>query len=74
MSRSPFGWDLPPGCTQRHIDEAVGADISQLQEDVLGLLEDAGIPTDICDAIVRLVAEGEAALHPEQAEGTIEVP
>jgi hypothetical protein len=25
MSRSVFGWDLPPGCTQRHIDEAAGA-------------------------------------------------
>jgi hypothetical protein len=24
MSRSIFGWDLPPGCTQRHIDEAFG--------------------------------------------------
>lgn len=21
-----FGWDLPPGCTQRHIDEAFGGD------------------------------------------------
>ena len=26
MSRHPFGWDLPPGCTQRHIDEAFGGD------------------------------------------------
>jgi hypothetical protein len=26
MSRSVFGWDLPPGCTQRHIDEACGSD------------------------------------------------
>jgi len=24
MARSIFGWDLPPGCTQRHIDEAFG--------------------------------------------------
>ena len=24
--RSVFGWDLPPGCTQRHIDEAAGGD------------------------------------------------
>ncbi len=22
--RHPFGWDLPPGCTQRDIDEAAG--------------------------------------------------
>jgi hypothetical protein len=24
MPRSIFGWDLPPGCTQRDIDEAAG--------------------------------------------------
>jgi hypothetical protein len=24
MSRSPFGWDLPPGVTSRMIDEAAG--------------------------------------------------
>lgn len=24
MTRNPFGWDLPPGVTQRHIDEAAG--------------------------------------------------
>lgn len=24
--RSVFGWDLPPGCTQRHIDEACGTE------------------------------------------------
>ena len=23
---SKFGWSLPPGCTQRHIDEAAGGD------------------------------------------------
>jgi hypothetical protein len=22
--RSIFGWDLPPGCTERHIDQAAG--------------------------------------------------
>ena len=26
MSRSIFGWDLPPGVTQRMIDEAYGPD------------------------------------------------
>ena len=26
MSRSIFGWDLPPGCTTRHIDEAYGVE------------------------------------------------
>lgn len=26
MSRSPFGWDLPPGCTDADIDRAMGGD------------------------------------------------
>ena len=26
MTRSMFGWSLPPGCTQRMIDEAYGDD------------------------------------------------
>ena len=26
MSRNPFGWSLPPGCTQRMIDEAAGVE------------------------------------------------
>jgi hypothetical protein len=26
MSRSPFGWSLPPGVTTRMIDDAVGGD------------------------------------------------
>ena len=26
MSRSIFGWDLPPGCTHRMIDEAAGVE------------------------------------------------
>jgi hypothetical protein len=26
MSRHPFGWDLPPGVTQRMIDEQCGGD------------------------------------------------
>ena len=26
MSRSVFGWDLPPGCTNADIDRAAGGD------------------------------------------------
>jgi len=26
MNMSKFGWSLPPGCTQRHIDEAFGSE------------------------------------------------
>jgi hypothetical protein len=33
MSRSPFGWDLPPGCAHKMIDDACGADnVTELQE------------------------------------------
>jgi hypothetical protein len=26
LARSPFGWDLPPGCTHKQIEEAMGDD------------------------------------------------
>ena len=60
MSRNVFGWDLPPGCTQRHIDEAFGGpDPSPLQQDVLTLLEKARIPQDVCDAIMETIQDAE---------------
>jgi hypothetical protein len=70
MSRSPFGWDLPPGCTQRHIDEAFGdgGGVTDLEEKVLGLLEAAGIPEAICDQILTLIMAGEAAIAPPEKE------
>lgn len=36
MSRHPFGWSLPPGVTDRMIDEAAGAfddDFSDMEEE-----------------------------------------
>lgn len=36
--------------------------VTKLQEDVLGLLEDAGIPTAVNDKIMKLIAEAERQL------------
>jgi hypothetical protein len=27
MTRRIFGWDLPPGCTHQHIEDALGVDV-----------------------------------------------
>lgn len=60
MKNNIFGWDLPPGCTQRQIDDALsGGDPSELVENVLGLLEDAGVSTEINDQIVALIERWE---------------
>lgn len=63
MPNSVFGWDLPPGCTQRDIDNAFGGpDPSELQENILTLLEKAKIPQNICDAITAIIADAETQL------------
>ena len=60
MSRSTFGWDLPPGCTNRHIEEAFGCDmVSDLQDAVLALLEKAKLPQATCDAVIEMIREAE---------------
>jgi hypothetical protein len=38
-------------------------DVTELQETVLGLLESAGIPTEVNDQIVRLIEQGERATN-----------
>jgi hypothetical protein len=45
MSRNPFGWDLPPGVTQRMIDDAAGGN----DEDVM--------PDDVYELIDKLPVE-----------------
>jgi hypothetical protein len=58
--KSPFGWNLPPGVTNRMIEDAFGGgDPSELQESVLGLLEDAEIDTETCDKIMALIEAAE---------------
>lgn len=60
MSRSIFGWSLPPGTTQRHIDELSDDGVTQLQSDILDRLESASIPQSYCDQIMKLIAMGES--------------
>ena len=69
MTRNIFGWSLPPGVSQRMIDEAYGGgDPSPLEEAVLFLLETAGIPQATCDKICELIQEAEAKLQPKHPE------
>lgn len=48
-----------------------GQEPSELEEDILALLEAAGIPSKISDQIMMLVAKGEAILyhsHPSKGQ------
>ena len=51
--RGIFGWSYPPGCTGPVNEEMFAP--SELTESVLGLLEDAGVPTEINDKITKLI-------------------
>lgn len=46
---------------KRHFDDPdyPSPDVSELQDQVLGLLEAAGFPTEISDQVVALIAKGE---------------
>lgn len=52
-----FGWSYPPGCSGTPYDQDDG--VTDLQETILGLLEDAGIDTETNDAVMKLVRAGE---------------
>lgn len=54
---SKFGAYYPPGCQGTPYDEDDG--VTELQDKVLELLEAAKMPTDINDAIIALIVEGE---------------
>jgi hypothetical protein len=45
MGRSVFGWSLPPGCTNRHIEEAMGgnAELEAFYDEVFDLPELASL-------------------------------
>lgn len=63
-----FGWDLPPGCTNRDIENAFGGgDPSPESELIQELLEAAGVEPSTIDRIVKLYddAEYKAANCPE---------
>lgn len=55
---SKFGWSYPAGCSGPPDDIPAPSD---LVEAVLGLLEDAFVPTEINDKIVELIEGWEAA-------------
>jgi hypothetical protein len=64
---SMFGWSLPPGCRRLPGEDTV--DPSPLQDAVLELLENAGIPTETNDQIMALIKRAEATLyHAAQGE------
>lgn len=50
---SIFGWSYPPGCSGPPDDYF--PDSSPLIEEILGVLEDGGVPTEINDKIVMMI-------------------
>jgi hypothetical protein len=46
-------------CPSRGLPDVADEGVTKLQEDVLGLLEDAGIPTETSDNIMALIAAAE---------------
>lgn len=56
---SKFGWDLPPGCTQKHIDDALGDDgITAMQDEIAKQLS-GYIDEKYVDSIMELIRKGE---------------
>ena len=58
MRNRMFGWSYPPGCSGPPEDDYMP---SNLVEKVLVLLEDAGVPTETNDEIVKLIEDWEAS-------------
>lgn len=51
-----FGWDLPPGCTMRDIEDHFGEpDMSPEAEDVFELLDAAGVEQSIIDKVCETI-------------------
>lgn len=56
MTRSIFGWDLPPGCTHKMIEDAITGPEPYPEEDqILEILEAAGVPSDVNDKVLAVV-------------------
>ncbi len=56
------GWNLPPGCTDRMVDEAFGCkrDPSELAENIRALLEKSrAISKQTIDCILEMIEEEE---------------
>lgn len=64
MSRNPFGWDLPPGVTQRMIDDAAGgADDDIIPDDIYALIDD--LPIANVERILNWLTEMRGAAYGE---------
>lgn len=60
MSRRLMGWDLPPGCSHRDLDRAMGGDeraLTVIEEAVQELLEKEGLPVKVIDAVAKVLDE-----------------
>ena len=56
-------------CPSRSVPDVADDGVTELQDKVLGLLEDAGIPTETNDEIMRLIAAAEMRLFEEPEIG-----
>jgi hypothetical protein len=69
MSRSPFGWSLPPGCSHRDIERAMGGDArdpSDLEESIWDLIEKAGLPIEVNEKVAEIFDQYYASLMPPE--------
>lgn len=69
-ARNPFGWDLPPGCSQRDIDKAMGEDdetfICCKQCDGTGQVFDDRVPNAFLIICPHCKGEGEREMTSEE--------
>lgn len=70
--QNPFGWDLPPGCTDKDIDDAVGGrDDMPLKEcpdcEGGGKVIDDGAPGAVAVTCKKCKGEGEVEMTYEEA-------
>lgn len=69
MPRSIFGWDLPPGCSHRDVERAMGGDArdpSDLEETIWDLVEKAGLPIEVNEAVAKVFDDYFASLMPPE--------
>jgi hypothetical protein len=77
MSRSIFGWDLPPGCSHRDIERAMGGDArepSPLEENIWEAIEEAGLPVEVNEKVADVLDQYYASLSPPDQDGVEDPP
>jgi hypothetical protein len=66
---SIFGWDLPPGCSHRDIERAMGGDErdpTDLEESIWGLIEEAGLPIEVNEKVAAILDDYYGGLAPPE--------